>query len=71
MLLLLTCSFYEDQYDDPEALNDYDPEADFTLGENGEANQDPTQRAAANGIVESGDPVAYGGQGAGPNKERE
>ncbi|CAO1620479.1 unnamed protein product [Sympodiomycopsis kandeliae] len=60
--------FQEDQYDDPEAAMDYDPEADFTLGENGE-------QIATNGngqqIVESGDPTAYGGDGNGvANEER-
>ena len=59
-------SFYEDQYDDPEAAMDYDPEADLTLGENGEKKPNI---AAANGIVESGDPAAYGGGGV-ANSER-
>lgn len=44
---------------------DYDPEADFTMGEN-----DPNAQAARNGVVESGDPAGYGGEGAGPNKEK-
>lgn len=48
---------------------DYDPEADFTLGENGE--QKPNTSSGANGIVESGDPAAYGGSGGGvANSER-
>lgn len=46
---------------------DYDPEADYALGENGEQKPD----VAANGIVESGDPAAYGSGGNGvANAER-
>lgn len=47
---------------------DYDPDADFTMGEN--AGESAAQQSARNGIVESGDPAAYGGEGAGPNKEK-
>ncbi|CAO1631521.1 unnamed protein product [Jaminaea pallidilutea] len=59
--------YYEGDYDDPETAIEYDAEQDYTMGEQ----QGGEQNAAAqNGIVESGDPAAYGGEGAGPNKER-
>ena len=61
--------YYEEQYDDPDAAMDYDPEADFTMGDQNGA--DPaTAQAAQNGIVESGDPAAYGAASGEANKER-
>lgn len=48
---------------------DYDPDADFTMGDQNGA--DPsTANAAQNGIVESGDPAAYGAASGEANKER-
>lgn len=56
---------------------DFDPEADFDQDGTATGGQGGLDHPGAggggvgpNGIVESGDPAAYGGTGAGPNTER-